>query len=103
MREVSRRIRSEQSVLSVEGNIATVGEVFTLTACAELEQASGATSRPPVSGACARHRRLAWVGAWLTDRGPTEVHARRARAAASPAAGLDAQRLRYPDVTVVRG
>ena len=39
MREVSRRIRDEESLVGVEGAIATVGEVFELAGNPELEEA----------------------------------------------------------------
>jgi phosphoenolpyruvate phosphomutase len=47
MREVSRRIRSEESLVGVEGTIASVREVFALDGNWELEEAERRYLGPP--------------------------------------------------------
>ena len=53
MREVSRRIRQEQSLSGVEGAIASVGDVFAITANAELEEAERRYLAPAPEAPCA--------------------------------------------------
>jgi len=53
MRDVSRRIRQEQSVAGVEGAIAGVRDVFAITASAELEEAERRYLAPAPEAPCA--------------------------------------------------
>jgi phosphoenolpyruvate phosphomutase len=53
MREVSRRIREEESLVGVEGTIASVREVFALAGNWELEEAERRYLGPPPSVPCA--------------------------------------------------
>ena len=53
MREVSRRIREEESLVGVEGTIASVREVFALAGNWELEEAERRYLGPPPAVPCA--------------------------------------------------
>ena len=88
MREVSRRIRDEESLVGVEGAIASVRDVFALAGNWELEEAERRYLGPAARRAPRhRHRRLARRRAGAAHRRAAEVHDRRARPAPPPPAG----------------
>jgi phosphoenolpyruvate phosphomutase len=103
MREVSRRIRVAESLVPVEGSVASVREVFDLTANAELEEAERRylpTSEPARAVVIAASRGAA-LGPLTADRPKCMIDVRGQPLLRRLVATLNDCGIR--DVTVVRG
>jgi phosphoenolpyruvate phosphomutase len=103
MREVSRRIRVAESLVPVEGSVASVREVFDLTANAELEEAERRylPTSEPVRAVVIAASRGAALGPLTADRPKCMIDVRGQPLLRRLVATLNDCGIR--DVTVVRG